>query len=419
MGGAEALPAADEEVANYDEARVRPYTLPDPLVDAAGRPVATADQWRDQRRAEVLELFRAHVYGRAPARPAGMRFVEQSRDDGALGGTATRRVVAVLLGPEEDAPRILIHVFTPNGLDRPVPLCLGLHLFDTDDAEPMPGKLWEPPTDPAARAQLVNHEGQPLVPPGAGLLGAILAQGFGVATLNAVDWAPDSKDDYRRGALSYFEPRMADVPPAERWGTIAAWAWGLSRALDYFETDPSVDARRVIVMGHSRMGKTALWAGASDERFAMIVSNNSGCGGAALSRRWFGETVARINRVFPHWFCDRFNDYNDREDALPVDQHELIALGAPRPVYVASAEDDGWADPRGEFLAAVGADPVFVLLGQRGLGTTELPPVNQPLGGRLGYHLRTGPHALTDYDWMQYLSFARREWEVDPARRSP
>jgi hypothetical protein len=397
--------------ANYDESKAGAYSLPDPLVCADGTKVTDAATWRAKRRPEVLELFRAHMHGRSPARPAEMKFEVTSVDKRALGGQATRKEITVRFGPEPDAPPMRLLLYTPNAASKPVPAFIGVnfdgnHTISADPGITITGQwTWDRKTKTESLQRPAGETRGKSI--GRWPLEMILARGYAVATIPRADIEPDYEEGWRHGIRGYLlrkSGRAAFAP--DDWGAIGAWAWGLSRVVDYFETDPAVDARRVIVTGHSRMGKAALWAGAQDERFAIVISNNSGEGGAALARRWFGETTEVINRVFPHWFCGNFKQYAGQESRLPMDQHELIALSAPRPVYVASAEEDRWADPRGEFLSAKHAGPVYRLFGKEGVGVDEMPAVNHPVGKTVGYHVRSGKHDVTEYDWQQYLRFA-------------
>ncbi len=395
--------AAQPKGYNYDEAKVPKYTLPDPLIQSNGAPVKDAKTWRNKRRPEIVRLFETHVYGRSPQAPAKMRFEVFEEKRGVLGGLADRKQVSVFFTGESDGPSMDILIYTPAGATKPVSTFLGLNFGGNhtirDEKEIRLSTRWMRPKPGVEN----NHATEATRGTSASrwAVETIVKRGYALATIYCGDIDPDFHDGFTDGVHA-----MYPQPKADEWGTIGAWAWGLSRAVDYFETDDAIDAKRVAVLGHSRLGKTSLWAGASDERFALVISNDSGCGGAALSRRAFGETVQRINTSFPHWFCDNFEKYNTNEDALPVDQHMLIALIAPRPAYVASAQDDKWADPNGEFLSAYHAGPVYQLLGQEPLDVSTQPAVNTPVKKRVGYHMRTGKHDVTDYDWQQYLDFA-------------
>ena len=395
---------------NYDEQKVPKYTLPDPLVMSDGTKVSNAEAWRTSRRSEVLELFRTYVYGRSPiSRPKDMSFKTFDLERGALGGLATRKQVAVNFTAKEGGPGMDILIYLPNTGKKPIPTFVilnfgGNHTINADPAIKLSNSWMRPGTGIVDNRATEESRGR-----GSSRFPVeeILKRGYGLATIYYGDIDPDFHDGFKNGVHPVFDQLSYGRRAPDAWGSIGAWAWGLSRAVDYFETDAEIDHKRVIVLGHSRLGKTSLWAGAQDKRFAIVISNDSGCGGAALSRRQFGETVGRINTSFPHWFCENFKKYNGNEDALPVDQHMLIALMAPRPVYVTSADKDLWADPRGEFLSCKHADAVYRLLGVKGLGVDRMPGLDRPVQkGAIGYHVRSGGHNLTSYDWQQFMNFA-------------
>jgi hypothetical protein len=380
-------------------------SLPDPLESAEGDTVETPEDWQQKRRLEILELFREHVYGRSPDAPEQMHFDVFDENRRYLSGRAVRKQIAIHVASGEKSLRIDLLVFLPSSARyKPVPVFVllnfgGNHTVHPDAAIVLPKSYVSEKYSPPAAFRGAKSSRYPI--------GNILARGYGLATAYYGDIDPDFPDGFKNGVHPLFDP-PGNRPP-DAWGAVGAWAWGLSRIMDYFETDREIDHTKVAVAGHSRLGKTSLWAGAQDERFALVISNDSGCSGAALARRRQGETVKAINDRFPHWFCDNYKRYNDKESELPVDQHMLIASIAPRPVYVASATDDKWADPEGEFSSCVHAEPVYGLFGLTGLNVREMPEPDQPLSdGHIGYHIRTGEHDLTEYDWKCYLDFADR-----------
>ena len=409
-----------KEEFNYDEAKVRAYTLPDLLmIPEGGAPdgeaVSTPEAWRTIARARWLGLLESTEYGRLlPAVPVTAEEIE--RGPGPDGSTRIQARLRLGVGPDSPATEVLVYLPSPSRGDKPERLPTFLHLnFGGNHAES---------TDPAVRipsgwvpnGKDTGVDDNHAKVSSRGTLASrwpvklLHDRGYATATAYCGDVFPDHADGRKASVLPSLGYAVGDerMVSGDEPGAISTWAWQLSRILDWLVTLPEIDPTRVIVVGHSRLGKTALWAGAGDERFAMVVSNESGCGGAALERRNYGETVKRITTSFPHWFAPTFATYADRETELPIDQHVVLAMTAPRPLSVSSAVEDRWADPRGEFLAAVAAGPVWELFGKVGLGTATDPVVDTAIGSSIGYHVRSGPHDITAIDWGHFADFATR-----------
>ncbi|MSU50372.1 MAG: acetylxylan esterase [Opitutus sp.] len=409
------LEAAAPSRFNHDESKVGTYTLPDALLGEDGTRVTDVAAWRSKRRGEILRSFAAHMYGVTPQPPPQVRAEVTATRADAVDGLATRTLVTLRFFDDPDAPRIHLMLYVPNGPAKPLPVFLGLNYYGNASVESDPAlPLTERWIRTAPEAGVVSNRATEATR-GSHVsrwpLAMVLRRGYAVATFFYGDIEEDHFDGWKNGLRGYLirhDGRTTAKP--DEWGALGAWGWGLSRALDYLETNPKVDARRVAVMGHSRHGKAALWAGAQDERFGMVISNNSGEGGASLARRDFGETIAYSIEHAAFRYCENFRRFIGRAAALPFDQHMLMALIAPRPLYVASATLDDLSDPRGEFLSAVYAAPVYRLFGHEGLSTAEYPAPDRPVGRRIGYHLRSGKHDITAYDWEQYLAFADRHF---------
>ena len=379
----------------YDESKVPIYDLPEILKEET-----SLEKWETLRREQIVRNFEEYVYGDAPVFTGKImhKIVEQGSH--ALG---KRKQINLVISEGSKQVELQILAYIPGNIEGPVPLFLGLNFNGNHAVTSDPAVLL--PTGWVRKGAFAeNNEAREK---GRGYrksywnIDYILSQGYGLVTVHYGDIDPDYDDGFRNGVHSLYD----NNEKKHTWGSIAAWAWGISRIVDYLEKDEDFDHERIILMGHSRLGKAALWAGALDQRFACVISNNSGCGGAALSRRKFGETIQRINTSFPHWFCGNLNKYNNNENECPVDQHMLLSLIAPRGLYIASAQDDLWADPHGEFLSLYHSSIIYEKYGSPRI-QPNLPEPNKPIIGKIGYHIREGKHAVTPFDWEQFVNFA-------------
>lgn len=391
--------AYSQPVVNYDESKVPEFELPELLVANNGAKIKSREKWEKIRRPEIVNLLNEEMYGFYPddAR-LEVTFELTSTVRNALGGKAIRKETTIHISNGEKTFDVPVLIYLPgNETKKPVPVFMGLNFAGNHTIQPDPGitplktPCYEPRERGASAKQWPVKE--------------IINRGYGIMTACYYSFEPDKAEGYKEGfrSLIYTNGR---TPKNNEWGAISAWTWGMSRMLDYTQTDPDIDENKVIVFGHSRLGKVAVYAGASDQRFAIVISNDSGCGGAALSKRAFGETIKIANKNFPHWFCENFKKYNDNEENLSFDQHEVLALIAPRPLYVASASEDSWADPRGEYLSACYASPAYELYEKKGLSPRFYPEADKPVMNQIAYHKRTGKHDITLFDWNNYMDFS-------------
>ncbi|QPH40105.1 alpha/beta hydrolase family protein [Pedobacter endophyticus] len=370
------------ETVNYDEEAVPAYTLPDVLKTGNGKKITSRKNWEAKRRPEILSLFEENIYGKMPPRLDSLKFMISNIDSNAMNGKALLKEIQITVWRKGNFLSFPLVLFIPKNRTKPAPAFLLINnrsKKNTDPTRVEKSTFW-----PAEM---------------------IIDSGYAIAAFHNADVTPDRKDSYRQGLLEKIFPEEIQKPDGIK--AIGAWAWAASRVMDYFQTDNDIDFNKVAIVGHSRGGKTALWAAAQDQRFAMVLSSCSGSTGAALARRRYGETVSLINRQFPHWFNDNYKKYNNQVDRLPVDQHMLIGLIAPRPVYVTNATEDRWADPRGSFLSLVNAKPVYDLYKKKTMLPASFPDTNSPtIRSAIGYHFRDGKHDLNVYDWTNFIKFA-------------
>jgi hypothetical protein len=391
---------------NYDEAKVGTYTLPDALKLNDGKPVTDAKTWFKKRRPEIVSMFETQQYGVAPGRPKDEKFEVIEKGTAALNGKAIRRRVDVRLSAKPGSPVIHLVEYLPAAAKKPVPMLLCISFSapsnSVDDPGLPIGEVWDPKTHTKIPANKARAFGKLSVEP-------VLDAGIGVATFYYGDVEPDYAEGFDDSIRKvYLKPGETKRAP-EDWGSIAAWAWGMSRVQDYFETDKSVDAKRVAIHGVSRLGKTVMWAGAHDQRFAAVIASCSGEGGAALSHRDYGETIAHLTAPtrYPYQFAENYGKWAGFPDKAPMDANMLVALIAPRPLLLQTGNTDYWSDPKGEFLSAVAAGPVYKLLGKDPLDTETWPEAKTPILHDLSYYMHDGGHGMVPTDWNIHVEFLK------------
>lgn len=384
--------------------------LPDPLVMFNGDKVTTTQQWTQQRRPELKALFQHYMYGVLPPASRQIEAKVEVEDTAYFGGKATKKQVTIKYHPQ--APAINLLLIVPNQRSRPAPVFVGInfcgnHTIVKDPAIPLP-TTWIYKSCPGCeneRASEAGRGGQ------ADVWNAelIIDRGYGLAAFYNGDIDPDIPD-FTDGVHPHYLKPGQTKPGSDDWGTVAAWAWGAQRVVDYLVTNPDIDQRRIAVVGHSRLGKASLVAGAFDERIKLVIPHQAGCGGTAPSRGTIGESVKQINDRFPHWFDDEFTKFNDHPDKLPFDQNCLVALCAPRPVLFSNAVEDTWANPDGQFEVLKAAAPVYRFLKAGDLGAEKPPEQGKLLDSQLGYFIRGGKHSMTKEDWLAFLAFADKHF---------
>ncbi len=391
-----------------NEKEIPEYKLPELLKSYSGKKIKSIKKWEKRRRPELIKVFKQEIYGEVPENLQIKEVIVNEKDGIAFNGIATRKQIELVFENEGKELRAEILIYLPKNKAN-APLFLGYNFYGNhtiaDDVDIRLTESWvrDNPSLGIIHNQITEQSRG--VRTNRWPVEKIIKAGYGLATIYYGDIDPDW-NNFDDGIQSLLYEKGQMRPRTGEWGSISAWAWGLSRAMDYFEKDKDINAQKIALMGHSRLGKTALWAAAQDHRFAMCIANNSGCMGAAISRRKFGETISQIAYTFPYWFCNNFIKYAGMESELPIEQHMLLALIAPLPLYVASAQEDWWADPHGEFLSAMHASAAYQLYEKEGLPVNEMPMIEKPAMGTIGYHIRKGKHDVTDYDWEQFLKFA-------------